>query len=394
MRNPLFLVILGGILASSNAQDLPQLPLPLAAGTVEVWNNQIYHFGGSNNWAGSELYPRIYRFDGSSWLYHDSIPDYNLWDVESVLVNDEVYLISGWPSGSQLLRKYNLSNQEWTYLANSPNNSQTWGVTAEHLNGKIYLFLSNGALFEYSISNNSWETKSSISNTGTWDLSSILFRNEIYILGFYDSTFYKYTPNTDQWTRLANSPYRVGACAMGIINDLVYCVGGNLDGSQAAAYKSVIVYNITSNSWAIDSLQISGKRHWMATAEYQGGMYIIGGIDSTTQAVNIVEEIVPQGTAVGISETANTFSHFLLKQNYPNPFNPTTTITLMIHQSAMVKLEVYSTIGQKMETLLNEFMPKGEHKIVFRANHLPSGIYYYKMRADGYEQIRKMVLLK
>jgi hypothetical protein len=66
----------------SFTQQLPNLPIPIGAGNAEVWNNAIYHFGGYNNWSGSIVYPRIYKFDGVAWAYHDTIPDYNLWDVK------------------------------------------------------------------------------------------------------------------------------------------------------------------------------------------------------------------------------------------------------------------------------------------------------------------------
>jgi len=74
-----FLLFFLGIifLNSSFSQQLPNLPIPIGAGTCEVWNNSIYHFGGSNNWSGSICYPRVYKFDGTSWAYYDSIPDNN-----------------------------------------------------------------------------------------------------------------------------------------------------------------------------------------------------------------------------------------------------------------------------------------------------------------------------
>ena len=84
---------------------------------------------------------------------------------------------------------------------------------------------------------------------------------------------------------------------MGIINNLIYFVGGNSGGSHRAEYKTILVYDITINGWSIDLREISSKRHWMATAEYKGGLYVVGGIDSIANAVDIVEEIVPQGTA-------------------------------------------------------------------------------------------------
>ncbi len=383
----------------SYSQEIPGLPIPMGAGTVEVWNDSIYHFGGSNNWAGSVVYPRIYRFDYLTWAYYDSIPDYNLWDVESVLVGDEVFLISGWPAGPQLLRKYNLATKNWTYLAESPNTSQTWGVAAEHLDGKIYLFLSNGSVFEYTISSNSWDTKTSNTIEGTWDLSSILYNNEIYIIGFDDSTFFKYTPAVDTWTPLAKSPYHVGACAMGIINDLIYCIGGNTGGERGADYKSILVYNITTDSWDMDTREISGRRHWMATAEYRGGLYIIGGLDSISYAVDTVEEIVPQGTA-GIIKNDQTavIDRYLLEQNYPNPFNSRTTIKYIVgsngHSPIYVDLSIFNILGQKICMLVSEKQHAGYHQIEWDASQVNSGVYFYRLEAEGYIDVKKMIVIK
>ena len=120
-------------IALSFTQQLPNLPIPLGAGTCEVWNNSIYHFGGSNNWSGSICYPRVYRFDGTNWAYEDSIPDNNMWGVTSVLVGDDVYLIGAWPYGPELNRRYNLNTGEWVYLAESPNTYHTWGISSEWL---------------------------------------------------------------------------------------------------------------------------------------------------------------------------------------------------------------------------------------------------------------------
>lgn len=393
MRTILSLLFVTFLTLGAFAQPLPNLPIPLGAGTAEVWNNQIFYFGGSNNWAGSITYPRIYKFDGLQWSYHDSIPDYNLWDVESVLVGERVYLISGWPNGADYLRRYNLSTGQWDYLANSPN-TQTWGVAAEHLNGIIYLFNSTGNAYAYSIANDSWSTLTPNTATGTWDLSSILYQNEIYIIGYNDSTFFKYTPAIDQWTQLANSPYQVGACAMGIINNLIYCIGGNSDGQPQADYKSVIVYNISTNTWAVDSLEISSKRHWMATAEYQGGLYILGGIDSTSNAVDIVEEIVPQGTSDLSHPPSKLIRYYSLEQNFPNPFNPITAIPFYLPRPQQVTLTLYGVTGKQIRTIFEGKLPSGEHRIRFNGANLSSGIYIYRLTTPYFRAQRKMILVK
>ncbi len=378
------------------AQELPPLPIPIGAGSAEVHNSNIYYFGGSNNWGGSVLYPRIYKFDGQQWAYHDSIPDYYMWDVETVLVGDEVYLLSGWNDGQARNRKYHIPTGNWTTdLAESPN-TYDWGVSAEYLDGFIYLFDPAGNVFEYSISLNEWTTKTNAGVSGTRDLSSVLFQDEVYVIGYNDSVFMKYTPATDNWTALSKSLYQVGAAAMGIINDDVYCVGGNLNGNSSAHYRSVIVYDIESNTWKLDSLEISGKRHWMATAEYEGGLYVLGGIDSNSASVDIVEEIVPQGTAVSIGDDLkpNLPSDIRLHANYPNPFNPQTTIGFYLPKAAEIALQVYDGNGRIVARLSEGRLAAGEHTVAFNASGLPSGVYFYRLSGNGVNLTRKMLLLK
>lgn len=392
MKKYFMSLLVAGMVANASAQTLPNLPIPMGAGTAEVWNDSIYYLGGSNDWSGSILYPRIYKFGGSTWSYHDSIPDNNVWDVESVLIGDEIFLVSGWPSGSTFLRKYNLTSRNWTDLAPSPN-AQTWGVTAEYLNGNIYLFNSTGAVYVYNLAGNTWTARTSNPTTGPWDLSSVLYQNEIYMIGFYNQDFYKYTPVTDQWTQLADAPYQVGACATGIINDLIYCVGGNSGGGAGATYRSVIVYDISTNSWAIDSLEIPEKRHWMATAEYRGGLYVLGGIDSLAQAVDIVEEIVPQGTA-GVLPEEQIPGQYSLSQNYPNPFNPSTVIRFQLPVSSFVTLKVYNLLGQEEATLVNEELRPGNYRVNFDAAGLATGVYFYRLQAGTYTETKKLLLLR
>ena len=375
------------------SQQLPNLPIPIGAGSCEVWNNSIYHFGGSNNWSGTICYPRVYKFDGSSWALYDSIPDNNMWGVTSVLVGDNIYLLGAWPYGPQLNRKYDLNTGDWTYLANSPNTYHTWGITAEVHSGIIYLFNPDGECFGYNISSDTWSDKTYNTATGTRDLSSILYQNEIYVIGWDNSAFYKYTPSSDQWTQLSNSIYQVGACAMGIINNLIYFVGGNSGGSTVAEYKTILVYDITTDTWSLDLHEISFKRHWMATAEYKGGLYIVGGIDSMANAVDIVEEIVPQGTA-GVNNESEVPESYMLSQNYPNPFNPIAKINYSIPQTSQVQIIVFDLLGNEIETLVNEEKSVGTYELTWTAANLPSGVYFYQLKAGSFVQTKKMILIK
>ncbi|MCW9066440.1 MAG: T9SS type A sorting domain-containing protein [Ignavibacteriaceae bacterium] len=85
---------------------------------------------------------------------------------------------------------------------------------------------------------------------------------------------------------------------------------------------------------------------------------------------------------------------FELSQNYPNPFNPSTTINFSIPQSSIVTLKVFNTLGQEVKTLVNQNMESGVHSISFDASELNSGIYFYKLDAGQFTEVRKMTLIK
>jgi hypothetical protein len=256
------------------------------------------------------------------------------------------------------------------------------------LDSIIYLFNPDGECFAYDIASDSWSNRTFNSASGTRDLSSILYRDKVYIIGWDDSTFYKYTPSADSWTQLANSSYQAGACAMGIINDLIYFVGGNIGGATGAEYKSIIVYDITTDGWSLDSLEISSKRHWMATAEYKGGLYVVGGLDSNSYAVDIVEEIVPRGTA-GIENDIRLPGEFLLMQNYPNPFNPNTIISWHLPEGSWQTFRVYDVLGREIAVLVNEYKPAGIYKLTWNAEGFPSGVYFYQIQAGDFQKPRR-----
>ncbi len=60
----------------------------------------------------------------------------------------------------------------------------------------------------------------------------------------------------------------------------------------------------------------------------------------------------------------------------------------------MVKIEVYNTLGQKIETLINKPMPVGYHEVQFNAQYFPSGIYLYSIQAGNFQDVKKMILIR
>lgn len=86
--------------------------------------------------------------------------------------------------------------------------------------------------------------------------------------------------------------------------------------------------------------------------------------------------------------------NFALQQNYPNPFNPSTSITFSIPEAQFVTLKVYNALGQEIKTLVNGVKDAGIHRINFDASALNSGIYFYKIDAGTFSQVKKMTLIK
>jgi hypothetical protein len=95
--------------------------------------------------------------------------------------------------------------------------------------------------------------------------------------------------------------------------------------------------------------------------------------------------------------TAPTF--FEVQQNYPNPFNPNTTIQYSIPQSAFVSIKVFNVLGEIVKNLVNKDEKTGVHEVIFNADNLSSGFYFYLVEAKGvdgtkYFDAKKMVVLK
>ena len=85
---------------------------------------------------------------------------------------------------------------------------------------------------------------------------------------------------------------------------------------------------------------------------------------------------------------------FALEQNYPNPFNPATIISYQIAADSRVELDVFNILGQKVVELVNEHQVAGKYSVNFKAQDLPSGIYFYSIKTEENRAIKKMTLLK
>jgi hypothetical protein len=174
---------------------------------------------------------------------------------------------------------------------------------------------------------------------------------------------------------------------------LTYAQDNSGNGNQPAAYFK----SFTGSSWS-NSLIFSNAKIDTVYAKPRAG-YLLGGGDdgtgiwSTYNGYNgyFAKQIL---TTTGILTNNEIPSGFSLSQNYPNPFNPVTNIKFSIPVSGIVTLKIYDITGKEVAELVNQNMNPGLYTFDFDASNLSSGAYFYKLSANGFTDVKKMMLVK
>jgi hypothetical protein len=121
--------------------------------------------------------------------------------------------------------------------------------------------------------------------------------------------------------------------------------------------------------------------------------YKVGGVN-VNEIRNVIDNLIATTDTKDEILDRQLPVEFTLDQNYPNPFNPSTKISFSLTEQSLVTLEVYSLLGKKVATLVENTLTAGFHQVLFDADNLPAGIYFYKIDAGKFSAVRKMSLVK
>jgi len=187
------------------------------------------------------------------------------------------------------------------------------------------------------------------------------------------------------------------------VDTLTHTMFGELTHSFPNPFVNDTVYwnfrYIAPDSILVDTLY--------SVANSVNGDSIPSGLDQWNFGNNFIVYVIDQPT--GIKDKTILPAQFVLEQNYPNPFNPITKIKFTIPiavsplfggaKGGFVSLKVYDALGNEIATLVDKELQAGEYEFKFdshsgEARNLPSGIYFYRLEANGYSQTKKMILLK
>ena len=127
-----------------------------------------------------------------------------------------------------------------------------------------------------------------------------------------------------------------------------------------------------------------------------GKIVVAGNIGNSNfySALTLIRYNNKPGIPSAIEVKLNTPIKFSLSQNYPNPFNPSTIIKYSLPKQSYVTLKVYDILGKEVRSLVDEEKPAGNYQVEFYAADLPSGVYFYRVQAGSFNQVRKMLLIK
>ncbi len=199
-------------------------------------------------------------------------------------------------------------------------------------------------------------------------------------------------------TRAAAAPYRTDTPppsidnAQNIVNVFAVWFVGALPPGNVASGPVAKMYFTTGSSWDSTQYVPVDTITWPPVQELEFTPSKFGSIGFMPVfwkgALEVREVNTPSIPTV-----------FSLSQNYPNPFNPKTLIRFTLPKDSWVKMEVYNILGQKVRTLVDEKLTAGVKEVEWDSKdvngfEVASGIYFYRIKADDFSDIKKMVMLK
>ena len=204
-----------------------------------------------------------------------------------------------------------------------------------------------------------------------------------YLFGQDGSALYRSADQGQSWTRLATS--------FGTIYDMT-TIGTTLVAATTAGLYQSTPYGV---QWKNISEGIPPEAIPVALAVNETHLY--AGTQTHglfRRPIGEIRDDNHHGKPVDKAGTAEVTSEYDLSQNYPNPFNPATTITYTLPAATRVVVAVYNVLGEQIAVLAEGEHPSGTFTVTWDAADLPSGVYFCRLTAGEYVQMRKMVLMR
>jgi uncharacterized delta-60 repeat protein len=190
------------------------------------------------------------------------------------------------------------------------------------------------------------------------------------------------------------------------VDGSIYVTGSSKSGTEPGTEDMYTLKYGLETGEVLDSLRYDGPANdedvaYDIALDTAGNIYItgytvpLGGGDYSSQSSDYITLKYAGGHLVkkSVSGNNNPFA-FRLYQNYPNPFNPSTTLKFSVPYAGPVNLTVYDVLGKEVDVLVDQYMTAGEYSVAFKGSNIASGIYFYKLTAGNFKDVKKMILTK
>jgi hypothetical protein len=163
---------------------------------------------------------------------------------------------------------------------------------------------------------------------------------------------------------------------------------------NGTTWNSVKYYYGTQSAWQQEVLDITELANSSTNLKIRFTLVTNGQVVADGWYVDNIKITNYMDVITGIGSEGEIPARFALMQNYPNPFNPSTKIRYSIAKNSFVTIKIYDALGKTVNTLVNENKNPGNYEISFDASELASGLYFYKIQAGDFTDVKKMILIK
>jgi N-acetylneuraminic acid mutarotase len=264
-------------------------PLPTARGAAGavLLSGRIHVVGGSYDWSGSIVTRAHEVYDPltDSWSSRAPLPDGASWDAETQVVEGRIFAMGGWPNGQTRNRAYDPVADTWSYRAPIPRGHE-WGHATAVLDGEIYVIggSSGSHVDVYDPKADTWRKAAPILRNRA-RLTAEAIDGRIYVAGT-GSELQIYDAASDSWTRAAELPVSAHAPASAVLEDKLYVFGGaQRDNTVGSALAVVQVYDPDDDAW--DTLPgMPTPRSWACAVALRDRLHVLGGLGIDVTSVD------------------------------------------------------------------------------------------------------------
>ncbi|MEJ2048317.1 MAG: T9SS type A sorting domain-containing protein [Calditrichota bacterium] len=343
-------------------KETTQLPVQVWEPEAVIYQDNIYIIGGRSSKNSNEVYKSKINIDGtlSDWVPQASLPT-EVYGHTTIFDGHRIYVIGGWYNTDTYFSEIDANGDLGIWNSTTPLTERLYASDASLYNNKIFLYGGKEIVGDSQTIVSTVRYANILANgqLGSWQVTDAM----------PDARWFHQVVQYDS---------------------IVFIVGGGEDSSTLEIQKGKInsdgsiywntIGNIPEASMG-NGLILNNNFLYYIAGEWSNSVYYA---DIENQ-INFIDKKPPYQP-----------NNFVLDQNYPNPFNPVTTIKYTLHKKAQVRIEIYNSIGQRIETLIDKKQLPDKHRIQWDAsnNQLPSGVYFYQMIVDDEIRSRRMIYLK